>query len=59
MYFIYGDENFLIWNKIKKLIKHSKETITFNEEENVYAIFNELESYDLFTNEKIIIIKNH
>lgn len=59
MYFIYGDENFLIWNKIKKLIKHSKETITFNEDENVYAIFNELESYDLFTNEKIIIIKNH
>ncbi|WP_041362892.1 DNA polymerase III subunit delta [[Mycoplasma] mobile] len=49
----------MIWNQIKKLISKSKtEPIIFDEESNIYELINEIESYDLFSNEKTIIVKN-
>lgn len=60
MYFIYGDELFLIDKQIKKILKQNDgvKPIFFNAESSVYDVINEINTFSIFEDKKIIILKD-
>ncbi len=60
MYFIYGEELFLIEKEIKKIIKKNncENPIYFNDESSIYDVMNEINTFSIFDDKKLIILKN-
>lgn len=62
-YLIYGEDKYLIKNNIKKIIKENNidenSIIKYNMEENtIETLINELDTYDMFQNKKLVISDN-
>lgn len=62
-YLIYGEDKYLIENNIKKIIKQNNIdenlVIKYNmEEEIIENLINELDTYDMFQNKKIVVCDN-
>ncbi len=60
MYFIYGEEQFLIDKQIKKILKHNNgvKPIFFDAETSMYEAINEVNTFSIFDDKKIIIFKD-
>lgn len=60
MYLIYGEELFLINKEIKKILKqnNSLKPIYFDFESSIYDVANEINTFSIFDDQKIIVCKN-
>ncbi|MGL5205439.1 MAG: DNA polymerase III subunit delta [Metamycoplasmataceae bacterium] len=60
MYFIYGEELFLIDKEIKKILKSNEgaKPIFFDAESSIYDVLNEINTFSIFDDKKIIILKD-
>ncbi|MGL6124907.1 MAG: DNA polymerase III subunit delta [Metamycoplasmataceae bacterium] len=60
MYFIYGEELFLINKQIKKILKENMgiKPIFFDTESSVYDVVNEINTFSIFEDKKIIVLKD-
>ncbi|MGL5590622.1 MAG: DNA polymerase III subunit delta [Metamycoplasmataceae bacterium] len=60
MYFIYGEELFLIEKEIKKILKANEgaKPMFFDAESSIYDVLNEINTFSIFEDKKIIILKN-
>ncbi len=60
MYFIYGEEQFLIDKKIKNILKENNgvNPIFFDAETSIYDAINEINIFSIFDDQKIIIFKD-
>ncbi|MBN3534632.1 DNA polymerase III subunit delta [Mycoplasma procyoni] len=60
MYFFYGDEEYLIKKEIDKFKKQLSdyEVVYIDEEEQVFEIFSQMDSFNLFSTKQLIICKN-
>lgn len=60
MKIFYGEEDFLIEQEIRKIIKQSAvEPSFFSEDDNLDFILLDISTVSLFFEKKVIIIKNH
>jgi DNA polymerase-3 subunit delta len=60
MYFIYGEELFLIDKQIKKILKENSDakSIFFDANSTIYEAINEINTFSIFDDKKIIIFKD-
>lgn len=60
MYFIYGEELFLIDKQIKKILKQNNDAkpVFFNSESSIYEVINEINTFSIFEDRKIVVIKD-
>jgi DNA polymerase-3 subunit delta len=60
MYFIYGEELFLIDKQIKKIIKQNADakSIFFDANSTIYEAINEINTFSIFDHKKILIFKD-
>ncbi|MGL5617671.1 MAG: DNA polymerase III subunit delta [Metamycoplasmataceae bacterium] len=60
MYFIYGEELFLIDKEIKKILKENgtEKPIFFDAESSIYDVLNEINTFSIFDDKKVIVLKD-